>query len=364
MLRGQGLRVFAGWVCALICLTGCGRQSSRPGARLTVSGIGTVSGCTGYGHSYVAGTGLAPDDTFLALVCRRYGLPVVNQGIGGSSIQSRLLATLGTVPPSARTQLSIVMWGINDLGAFGPSLGGYRAALRLLVSRLRTAIGDIHSYRDPAVTFDGSWVDAAGEKVTTRAGAFTWRSPASFAGGDVAFIVTARPGFGARYAFTLDGHRAGTFDTRGLAPAPPAPDVSTPVGYRVAVPAGAHVIRCQIGDLERGANLVGWQVEARRTGLVVLVEQPRLKSYDVYRIIHAPYIPTNRSVLALNRTIAAVAAEFDNHVIVVNADRMIGGRQRYFQADGLHPTATGDRLIAGAIESAIASRVTAASALH
>ena len=144
--------------------------------------------------------------------------------------------------------------------------------------------------------------------------------------------------------------------------------MSTPVAYRVAVPAGAHVIRCQIGDLQGGANLVGWKVESRRTGLVILVEQPRLTSFDVYRIIHAPFIPTNRGVLALNRTIAAVAAEFDTHVIVVNADRVIGRRQRYFQADGLHPTATGDRLIAAAIESvihsAIVSRGAERSSLH
>ncbi len=293
------------------------------------------------------------DDTFLALVCRTYGLAAANQGIGGSSLQSRLLATLGTVPPSARTQLSIGMWGINDLGAFGPSLGGYRAALRLLVSRLRTAPGDIHSYRDPAVTFGGRWVDSTGEKVTTGPGIFTWRPPASFRGGDVALMVTVRQGFSARYAFTLDGRHVGTFDTRGLAPPAPAPDVSTPVAYRVAVPAGAHIVRCSIGGVERGANLVGWEVESHRNGLVVLLEQPRLQSYDAYRVAHTSFTPTDRGAVALNRAIAAVAAEFDDHVVVVDTDRVIGDRSRYFQADGLHPTATGDRLIAAAIESRV-----------
>ncbi len=323
-----------------------------------------MSGCTGYGHSYMAGTGLAPDDTFLALVCRSYGLPAANQGIGGSSIQSRLLATLGTVPSSARTQLSIVMWGINDLAAFGPSLGGYRAALRLLVSRLRTAADDIHSYQDPSVKFTGHWVDAPGEKVTIAPGAFTWRSPASSRDGDVAFIVMARQGFGARYRFTVDGRGAGTFDTRGLAPGAPSPDVSTPVAYRVAVPAGPHVVRCRIDDVQRGANLVGWERESPRTGLVVLVEQPRLPSYAAYQLLHAPFTPSDHSVLALNRTIAAVAAEFDDHVITVDTDRVIGGQPRYFQADGLHPTAAGDRLIAAAIESAVAARRAALSSLH
>ena len=256
------------------------------------------------------------------------------------------------------------MSGMNDLAAFGPSLGGYRAALRLLVSRLRTAAGDIHSYRDPSVHFTGRWVDAPGEKVTFGPGSFTWRSPTSSIGGNVAFIVVARQGFGA-------GTRSRSTDDPpvrsipvGSPPAPRRRTSSTPVAYRVTVPAGTHVIRCRIDDVQRGANLVGWERESPRTGFVVLVEQPRLRSYAAYQAIHAPFIPSDRSVLALNRTIAAVAAEFDDHVITVDADRVIGGQPRYFQADGLQPTAAGDRRIAASIESAVAARRAALSSLH
>lgn len=340
---------------AALIAAGCGGATTDRAARtpLAVDDIGVAQGCTGYGHSYVAGAGLRPDQTFLNLVCRRYRLPVTNDGVSGSSLQSQLLATLGQIPHDASRQLSIVMWGINDLGVFGPSLGGFRGALRLLVSRLRSGFLAIHGYRDSALRYSGAWSDSVGEKVTRRAGAFTWASPRSFPGGSVAFLMTIRRGVGARYAFTLDGRPVGSFDTRRLSPPPPAPVISTPVAYRIAVGAGSHLIRCVITAIKGGANLVGWQLESRRPPLVVLVEQPRLPSYQAYRIIHSPFVPTDATVTALNASIAGVAKEFGSYVVTVDADRVLGKRRALFQPDELHPDALGDKLLAAAIERAI-----------
>jgi hypothetical protein len=246
------------------------------------------------------------------------------------------------------------MWGVNDLAAFGPSLGGYKGALRLLVSRLRTAAGDIHDFHDPALSYSGRWTPATGEDVASPGASFSWRSPPGFRGGYVAFIAMIRRGFGARYTFALDGTADGTFDTRGLSPPPPAPAVSTPVAYRVRVPPGSgHVITCRLDDVERAANLVGWSLESAHPPLVVLVEQPRLRSYSAYRLIHAPFLPDDADVLALNRAIGDVASEFDGYVIAVGTDHSIGKQGRYFQGDGLHPNAVGDERISQLIDAAI-----------
>jgi lysophospholipase L1-like esterase len=340
-------------VAAMVAVAGCGAARQRADGRLAVDDIGRVSGCAGYGHSYVAGAGLSSAQTFLALVCRRYGQRPLNDGVGGSSLQSQLLTTLRQLPADASRQLSIVMWGINDLGAFGPSLGGYRAALRLLASRLRTDPAGIHSFHDPALSYSGPWTDSTGEKVTTSRSSFTWTSSGSFAGGSIAFMMTIHRAAGATYGFTVDGRSAGTFVTRRLSPPSPAPAVSIPVAYRVTVPSGRHVVRCRVTRVQRGANLVGYLVEARSVPLVVLVQQPRLPSYRAYRVINAPFVPSDRGVRSLNRAIADVAAEFDSYVVTVNADRVLDRDRAFFQADDLHPNALGDRRIAAAIEQQI-----------
>jgi hypothetical protein len=130
--------------------------------------------------------------------------------------------------------------------------------------------------------------------------------------------------------------------------------VSTPVAYRVTVPAGGgHVVVCRLASVVRAANLVGWSVESSRPPLVVLVEQPRLPSYVAYRIAGTPFVPDDAGVLALNRVTRAVAAEFGDYVVTVDGDRAIGRERRYFQGDGLHPNAAGDARIARFIEEAV-----------
>jgi hypothetical protein len=365
MDRRGGVRVRT-WICAVIILAiavgACGSRTKttvrspakRPSGRLGLDDIHALSGCTAYGHSYVEGYGLEPSQTFAAKVCTKFIGDFANRGISGSSIQSQLLATLHSVPHDASTQLSLVMWGINDLGAFGPSMGGYEGALRLLVSRLRTADADVHDFRDPALGYSGRWIAATGENLASEGSSFSWRSPPGFRGGEVTFMMMAHRGFGARYAFTLDGAPAGAFDTRGVSPRAPAAAVSTPVAYRVRVPAGGgHVIGCTLEHVRRAANLVGWALEAAHPPLVVLVQQPRLPSYYAYRVIGAPFLPNDASVRALNQATEAVAAEFDNYVITVDTDRAIGKQRRYFQGDGLHPNAAGDERISQLIEAAI-----------
>ena len=79
--------------------TGCGDRSRRSSSRLNVSGIGAVSGCTGYGHSYMAGVGVAPDDTFLALVA------AVTASLLRIKVSEARAFRAGCSRPSARSHL-------------------------------------------------------------------------------------------------------------------------------------------------------------------------------------------------------------------------------------------------------------------
>ncbi len=326
----------------------------KPSGRLVLDDIGPITGCTGYGHSGIVGFGVLPSQAFVTKVCDRYAGTVLNLGIGGSTLQGQLVQTLQRVPADAATQLSVVMWGANDLALFGPSLAGYEAGLRELVSRLRTRASDSHPFNDRALSYIGHWSTALGEKVTRTQGGFVWRSPAGFRGGVVAFTVMFRQGIGALYTFARDGRLAGALDTRSLGPPRPAAAANTPAAFRVRVPAGAgHVVRASISSVAGGANLVGWSLEARRPPLVVLVEHPRPPNFTIYDAGHWPFMPNDAQIEALDRAMSAVAREFDGYVVTVNPDGAIGRRGRDFLADGFHLSVAGDRIVAALIEKAV-----------
>jgi lysophospholipase L1-like esterase len=337
-------------------VSACGGSGPSAGsAGLGVGGLGKLTGCTGYGHSGIEGYGVESSQAFLSIVCKHEVGKVLNLGIGGSTLQGQLAQVLGLMPSTHATELSVVMWGENDLALFGPDLAGYEAGLRMLISRLRSAPGDIHTATSPALRYTGAWTEAYGEKVTTGDGSFTWTSPPGFRGGDVAFTATFRQGLGARYAFTLDGRSAGTWDTLGLAPSPPAPAVNTPGAYRIEVPAGAgHVVHCRITDVVGGADVLGWQLESAKPPLVVLVEHPRPPSFSIYDTGGWHYHPTYPQVLALDRAMRAVASEFGSYVITVDTDATIGRKRKYFLSDETHLNVHGNAIVARLIERAIA----------
>lgn len=336
-------------------LAGCGSTAPAPSGRLVLDGIGPITGCTGYGHSGIVGFGVLPSQAFVTKVCDRFAGTVLNLGVGGSTLQGQLVALLPRIPADAATQLSVVMWGANDLALFGPSLAGYEAGLRELVSRLRTRPSDVHGFSDPALHYVGHWTNAVGEKVTRENGEFVWRSPRGFRGGVVAFTVMFRQGIGAVYTFSRDGKRVGTLDTRTLGTPRPAPAANTPAAFRVRVPAGGgHIVRGSITSVLGGANLVGFSLESRRPGLVVLVEHPRPPSFTIYRHGPWPFMPTDAEIEALDRAMSAVAHEFDGYVVTVDPDAAFGRSKRDFLADQFHFSVAGNRIVATMIERAIA----------
>jgi lysophospholipase L1-like esterase len=347
---------FAVCACGASSATSTGSRHPEAPGRLALDDLGGLSGCTGYGHSGIEGYGVAHSQAFLTIVCDKEVGQVLNLGIGGSTLQAELAPVLGLMPRAHARQLSIVMWGANDLALFGPGLAGYEAGLRMLVSRLRTPPANIHDATDGAFHYAGPWSQAYGEMITTRNASLTWRSPRGFPGGEVAFTATFRQGLGADYTFTLDGRPAGVWDTRALGQPLPAPAVNTPAAYRIRVPPGAgHLIRVRVTNVHGGADVLGWQLESNNPPLVVLVEHPRPAGFGIYDTGGWHFVPDDAQIEALNRAMRAVAAEFENnYVIAVDPYSAIGGNPRYFLADDFHLNPAGNRIVATEIEQAIA----------
>ncbi|MHB8694267.1 MAG: SGNH/GDSL hydrolase family protein [Solirubrobacteraceae bacterium] len=343
-----------GLVMAVLA-TACGSSAAIPRNGLILDDLGPIKGCTGIGHSGIEGYGVSTAEAFVTKVCDAETGSVVNLGIGGSTLQGNLLQVLPSIPSDASRRLSIVMWGANDLALYGPRLAGYAAGLRFLVSRLRTSAGGIHDDASPELSYRGPWESVGNERVTTADGGFRWTSPLGFRGGEVAFVVSFRAGQGAIYSFTLDGRRAGTLDTLAMGQPPPAPASSTPAAFRVAVPAGAgHVVAVRLSHIEGAANLEGWDLEARRPPLVVLVEHPRAPDFGIYDSGGWPFRPDNAQLLALDRVMSNVAHEFDGYVLTVNPDAEIRSNLKYYLPDHFHFDVAGNALIARLIERAIA----------
>jgi hypothetical protein len=295
------------------------------------------------------------DHAFLTLVCARLGQTAVNLGVPGSSAQNTNLADVAAAPRDAATQVSLVWWGLNDLGSFGPSLDGYKASMRYLLSRLRSRSSDIHTFADRAFSYRGGpWQTQKGQRVATGDATAIWKSPRGFPGGVVAFTFLFTRGPSATYTFSVDGRRAGSFDIGSLTPPPPANSAVTGGAWRVRVPRGpGHVVRIALTHVVSAASIAGWELESPHPPLIVLMGQYRLSTYEAYRG-QSPFVPTDAGVAALNDATLALAREYGSYVAPVDLDRLMGKRPDLLMADRLHPTASAQKIIAAAVEKAIA----------
>ena len=325
--------------------------------RLVLRHLGRIPGCLGIGHSGIEGYGVPPQDAFVTKVCDGETGQVLNLGIGGSTLQGDLDKVLGYIPADTNHDLSIVMWGVNDLALYGPHLAGFRAGLELLVSRLRTPASAIHGVSSAQLTFRGPWV-RLGSLQTTKAGAtVSWLSPRGFPGGELSFITSFQYGTGALVTASLDGAPAGALDTRSLAQPPPAPQSATAAAVRIAVPSGAgHRVLLQFSQVQNEATFEGWSLESAHPSLVVLVEHPQPPSFAIYDTGGWPFRPDDTQVRALDAVIGQVARSFGPSVITVNPDPLFRSNPADFLAsDQFHFSVRGNAIVAAAIERAIRS---------
>lgn len=324
------------------------------------------------GHSYAAGVlagGGSYEQSFGPVLAETLGLPLRNNGWGGSSLYSNdpTVALLRAVTRPAFSRfvspggLNALMSGLNDLNKLGntpAALAAFRAALRAVVSRMRS--GAIYEDDHASIAYQGAWANLAGAAYgtgssvrytgTTGTG-FTITTPAAFPGGTVGVgLVSWTDGSGATVSTTVGGVST-SIDTKATA----RTDSAIHSVLRVPnVPAGAQTITFTVtGATGLGAILDYWTWECPpdEGPLVILVKQPKPIDYTAYGST-APGPPTDAGVNALNTILDEVAAEFGHRVITVDTSSM-DKDSRYFIAGNVHPTIAGHRRIAELIHAAI-----------
>lgn len=339
-----------------------------------------------WGHSYPFGIGASDfSRSFGAIVAERLRLPFAQESVSGTAFStpgsgaswvkilqkvsrpglgaiSGSIAGSGLRGYSTPGGLHLLMVGVNDLNIRGnttPVMEGFRHCLRTGVSRLRAAT--IWEETDATFSYDVGFASAV-SSTTENSGAtyrftnnsshtYRFTTPADFPGGTVAIGLTARNGSGAIHTFTLDGAPAGQVDARNTQTV----DYIGCVHRIPNVPAGSHVIQGSLSNLTTltQVDYAQWEPPTRDCPLVVLLKQPYPVDYSLYGSV-APGPPTDAGVDALNGIIDAVAAEFDERVIVVDT-AALNHDASMFAADKLHPSDKGHRALADLTMAALAS---------
>ncbi|MEA2191315.1 MAG: hypothetical protein QOI73_1436 [Solirubrobacteraceae bacterium] len=319
---------------------------------LSVPGVGKAKRIEAFGHSYVGAYGVGEERGFYTLVARHFGIARAGQTGGGGSGVIDQLGDVYSQSLQRRSgpgvQLALVMWGINDLARYGPEgLPAVQNGLTSLISRIRVAPGDAHGFADRSVRLHGSWQTRGAVTTTTAAAAIEINVPRRTRGRVLAFVAPASRRTGALYRFTVDGHRAGRLDTRGLSPAKPANagDAGTPLIKRLRLPARARTVRVEVTNVNRRAEFLGWHAEAKRAPLVAVVHQPPLPDYGAFD--RSEHRVGDSDVAALNGAIDAAASAFsDDRVVVADAEDPLGGDDAFYLDDRLHPNAVGHEWLA------------------
>lgn len=121
-----------------IALPGCAQAAPKP-TRLVA-----------YGHSYVAGYGVTPDQSYPFEAATALGLRDVNRAVSGAVVRETLLVAR-TAPRPTQRDVVVVEIGLNDAREYGwHGLAQYRANLRALLERVSTA-GRVIVVLDPTI---------------------------------------------------------------------------------------------------------------------------------------------------------------------------------------------------------------------
>jgi lysophospholipase L1-like esterase len=330
----------------------------------------------GWGHSYMAGVSAATGASFLEVAADRLGLPMRNEGIGGTSLYSHVgggsswpTVMQKTTRPrrfASAGGLHVVMYGINDVNELGNTaayLEVFKWSLRSVISRLRA--GAIFEDTDSSVVKGGAGAWATNADTTCNSGAgysynatagatVTITTPADFPGGTVAIGYIGWSDGGCDVAVTLNGSAAGSFTTK---------DANKPAGKRVPqvyrvpnVPAGVNTLVCtssaHTGSVGGVFDYWQWEPATTDAPLVVLVKQPKPIDYAGYGAGGVNGPPTDAGVDVLNAIHDSVAAEFDSRVVVVDTASM-DKSAAYFVAGNVHPNTLGHRVLGEMVTDAV-----------
>ena len=307
---------------------------------------------------------------------------------GGWAHVYRYLAPSITEAPYLPNRDVVVLWfGENDLPTLGPNadnLQPFLNALEACISRARA--GTIREENHASVTYPtGSWtrtgagvVSGAGNLLYASGGYYQYASsgsiqiavPADFPGGTVALsFIAGANGEGAALSFTVDGNSAGTLDYRdqnahdyGTSNTSGTNRYATPAVKRLTeLSAKAHTIVATTTSVEAACIFDCWWLEAAPPPIVIVpggwqtdTEVPLFQFFDLGGF---PYVPTAGDLSMLNTYMALVCDGFDDDVIFIDVDPILGRHPNNFTGDHIHPSDNGHALVATEIATQVRNRV-------
>ena len=329
------------------------------------------------GHSYAAAnTGLSRRERGYA-----YKLAAIlrarlqNRGALGASLTAAgntgwvnilqgLVRDVAAAPYSAAEPLAIVDFGINDLNVLKDTYSSrwsiYIEVMRAVISRVRQA--SVKENTDASVAYSGTdWTETAGTtnsgvstRTTTTSGAVaTITVPSDFEGGTVAIGVQDTTDDGAVYTVREGATVLATLDSRpivnGVAAALIVPHVIRVEGLA----AGAHTLTLTVTSIDSGGTVAFdyWAIEAPVPPIVLVHNIARMRTYANY----GTPAPDDADVAAVNLLLDALVDEFDEWVVLVDADAALGKDDAKFAADDNHPNDAGHDALAAADLAALGS---------
>jgi hypothetical protein len=345
------------------------------------------------GHSWAAGVAATNSHGYAAKLATILGITITpgilgqtSYAVGGSILASDnqspagngfawLLQTItranGGSPWAPGSGLVLIQHGANDLAKWGSGAGpisAIQSAMRVVLSRFRSAATGVFENNDATVVFGSGWAAYNGganyfysgttcQYTSTNASTVTISVPASFPGGTIAIGTPALAAGGAIFSASVDGGTAITWDTRTISQAVASKAVVANVtGYvkrLTGLAAGAHTIIITVSSITSFAYFDYWEAETPDPPTILLLLQPRLTA-NGYTDLGGGLGDTD--IQKLNVALLSLAAEFGPAVIPVHLDQLFGANAAYYTTtvgNREHPNDAGHSLIATACLAAL-----------
>jgi lysophospholipase L1-like esterase len=325
-----------------------------------------------WGDSYTAGAnnGDSPATRFSTVAAAALGVGEDNGGISGQNnffdfgasgeILGRvynLFQSPAAAPYTPNWMCSTVQLSVNNLNhaSLATNPAACAACVVASVRRLRTT-GCYAVQRDSAMyTLVGPTDDLGASTEFLDDGSWTLAVPEDFPGGRLRAVGRKFAASGAVETITVDDADvpAGSVDNHdGVVESP----YTEPWQLGIpGIPPGAHSVRGDVSSVVVNEQFMGVDFEAAGVAppLVIVLNCPRCPAYPVI----ADNTPTDAQVTAMNAALASqLATEFSSDAsvpVLIDVDALLGKDPANFGADGLHPNATGNQIIADAIVAAV-----------
>ena len=346
-----------------------------------------VGGLVAAGHSFVAGFGLpapASDNyaaTYANSVVPSAPIPYRNIAANGSvccwdqdttthaagngyakylqTIKRPTWPTLGDLPLGDRN-LHLFNWALNDLSILGylnptPMVEAHRT----VVCRARQSVFCEHT--DASIAYGTGWTTVTATNFNSGPGYRTCNAngrtvtltiPAIYQGDplDILYIVKSTDAATITVAITGATTRTDTHILDAASQANVAYGAYNGVTRRLTgLNPGAHTITLTFNGVTGTPGFNGYGVEAVKPPKVLVTGAVRQPNYYFQLFASVPYQPTDDSFPPWNAALAALVAEFDTQVVLLDMDQVTNKNPDLVQSDGCHPSPAGVQVYAAEV---------------